>query len=103
MKQFEITSSSLNSQYTFKDDNVIVNGNFNKDAQQDTLQNVSGMAYRKNAQGEMGDYLGNFNGVMRDGTVKYSISEMTRRDANLVWDAIDEIEANIIGENIGEE
>jgi hypothetical protein len=49
--------------------------------------------------GGQGEYIGNFNGYMRDGEVKYSISEMSRKDANKVWDAIDEIEQNILGTN----
>lgn len=98
MESFEITSSTLNSNYEFKNDYVVVNGNFVKDAKTDVLLNISGTAYRKNAQGEQGDYIGNFNGYMRDGEIKYSLSEMSRADSNLVWDAIDAIEANIINE-----
>ena len=98
MESFEITSSTLNSNYEFKNDYVVVNGNFVKDAKTDALSNISGTAYRKNAQGEQGEYIGNFNGYMRDGEIKYSLSEMSRQDSNLVWDAIDAIEANIINE-----
>lgn len=103
MGNFNITSSSLNNQYTFDNDSVIVQGNYNLDAANNELKNVSGTAYRKNEHDQQGEYIGNFNGYMRDGVVKYSISEMSRRDANLVWDAIDEIEANITGENSNSE
>ena len=103
MGNFNITSSSLNNQYTFDNDSVIVQGNYNLDAANNELKNVSGTAYRKNEQDQQGEYIGNINGYMRDGVVKYSISEMSRRDANLVWDAIDEIEANIMGENSNSE
>lgn len=103
MGNFNITSSSLNNQYTFDNDSVIVQGNYNLDAANNELKNVSGTAYRKNEQDQQGEYIGNFNGYMREGVVKYSISEMSRRDANLVWDAIDEIEANIMGENSNSE
>ena len=89
MESFNITSSTLNSNYEFKNDYVVVNGNFVKDAKTD---------YRKDSQGEQGEYIGNFNGYMRDGEIKYSLSEMSRADSNLVWDAIDAIEANIINE-----
>lgn len=98
MESFEITSSTLNSNYEFKNDYVVVNGNFAKDAKADSLTNVSGSAYRKDSQGEQGEYIGNFNGYMRDGEIKYSLSEMSRQDSNLVWDAIDAIEAHVIGE-----
>ena len=103
MGTFNIISSTLNSNYEYKDTSLVVNGSYTKDAQTDTLQNVSGSCYRVNGDGEQGDYVGNFNGYMRDGEVRYSLSEMSRRDSNKTWDAIDEIELNIIGTNAGEE
>ena len=99
MGTFVVKSSTLNSQYEYKDANLFVNGNYSKDATNDTLQNVSGSCYRINSQGEQGEYVGNFNGYMRDGEIRYSLSEMTRKDSNDVWDAIDAIELNIIGTN----
>ena len=103
MGKFNITSSSLNNQYTFGNESVIVQGNYNMDATNNQLQNVSGTAYRKDEQGQQGEYIGNFTGYMKNGVVKYSMSEMSRRDSNMVWDAIDEIEANILGENSNSE
>ena len=99
MKEFEITSSNLNSQYTYKDDNVVVNGGFQQNAQTNEVTNISGQMWRKDAQGNQGDYICNFNGFMRDGEMQYSVSDVKRKDAGIVWDAIDEIEANIMGEN----
>ena len=98
MGNFHVDSSTLNNQYTFIDDNLYINGNYSLDAQSQQVQNVNGTVYR-NANGNKGDYVGNFSGFMRDDEMKYSISEMSRKDANNVWDAIDEIEQNIIGEN----
>ena len=103
MGTFTVTSSNLNNGYNYKDNAVIVTGSYNKDAQTNTLQNVSGQVYRQDAQGEQGDYIGNFNGYMRDGEIRYSMSEMSRRDSNLVWDAIDGIEPYILGENTNSE
>lgn len=100
MSTFNVTSSSLNNQFEYADENVTVQGSYTKDATNDTLQNVSGSVYKVPAQqGQQGEYIGNFNGYMRDGEVRYSISEMSRRNANMTWDAIDEIEANITGAN----
>ena len=100
MGTFNITSSSLNNQYTFSNESLIVSGNYNMDATNNTLQNISGSVYNVPAQqGQQGEYIGNFNGYMRDGGIRYSMSEMSRRDSMLVWDAIDEIEANITGTN----
>ena len=102
MGTFNVKSSTLNSQYDYNDENLVVNGSFAKDATSDQLQNISGSCYRKNAQGEQGDYVGNFNGNMRDGRLRYSLSEMTREDSMAVWDAIAEIENYVVGPNQGE-
>lgn len=99
MGEFKVTSSNLNNSYEYKDSAVIVTGSYNKDASNNTLQNVNGSVYNLNGQGEQGDYIGNFNGYMRDGQIRYSLSEMSRRDSNKVWDAIDGIEPNILGTN----
>ena len=99
MGTFNVTSSNLNKQYQYSNDTLIVIGNYNQDVTAMILQNVNGSAYRKNAQGERGDYIGNFSGTMRNGEILYSLSEMSRRDNNAVWDAIDEIEPYILGEN----
>ena len=102
MGTFNITSSTLNNSYEYKDENIIVNGNYTKNAQTDSLQSINGSCYRINSEGEEGDLVGNFNGNVRNGEIYYSLSEMPRRDANLVWDAIDEIEQYVKGENIEE-
>ena len=102
MGTFEVTSSTLNNQYSFKDENLVVNGAYVKDAQNNTLQSISGACYLITESGEPGNYVGNFNGYMRNGKMLYSLSEMSREDSLTVWDAITEIEQNIIGTNHGE-
>ena len=97
-----ITSSTLNCVYEYKNESVEVTGSYSKDATTGTMMNVSGKAYVTTPDGR-GDYIGNFNGYMRDGEVRYSLSEMSRKNSNLVWNAIDEIELNIIGSNNEEE
>ena len=99
MGTFKVISLILNSQYEYKGANLVVNGSFAKDATTNALQNVSGSCYRITPDGGQGDYVGNFNGYMRDGEILYSLSEMSRKDSNKVWDAIEEIEVNILGEN----
>lgn len=99
MSTFNITSSTLNTNYEYKNDVVFVSGNFTKDATNDTLQNINGSVSNIDAQGNPGTYIGNFSGYMRDDEIRYSLSEMSRRDSNKVWDAIDEIEQYVTGEN----
>ena len=96
--EFNITSSTLNTSYEYKDV-IIVQGSFVKDATTGTLQSINGSCYRKNESGQMGDYFGNFNGYPQDDEITYDLSQMKRSDSNLVWDAIDDIEAEILGEN----
>lgn len=96
MSTFNVTRSTLN--YEFKNGVVIVTGSYSKNVTTDTLQSISGSVYNDN-DSEQGDDIGNFNGYMRDGEIRYSLSEMSRKDSNKVWDAIDEIEVYVLGEN----
>lgn len=99
MGNLTITSSKLNEQFNYQNEDLFVIGSCDKDASNDNaLINLSGQVYRNN-EGQQGDYVGNFMGYMRDGVMKYSISEMTRTDANKTWDAIDEIQADLTGQN----
>lgn len=93
---FEIKSQTHNATYEYKDANLIVQGQFVKDGTTNELQTINGSCYNKDGQGGQGSFIGNFNGYMRDGEIRYTLSEMSRRDSNKVWDAIDAIEAEII-------
>jgi len=96
MGTFAVINSTLNSSYTYTDENIVVNGGYEKDAQNNTLRSISGSCYRMTQDGQQGEYVGNFNGYQREGGIKYSLSEMTRRDNNLVWNAIDGIEPHVL-------
>lgn len=99
MSTFNITSSTLNSNFTYENDNLSINGSFIQDAKTDELQTISGTAYKPNGEGQQGTFVGNFNGRMVNGVMKYTLSDMTRQDTMLVLDAIDEIEQYIAGAN----
>lgn len=96
MSTFKVISETKNTQYGYDNTDVIVNGNYNTNTKDGVVMNISGSVYRKNESGEQGDYIGNFNGQMRNDEMKYSLSEMTRSDSNLVWAAIDDIESHVI-------
>ena len=96
--EFNITSSTLNSSYNYTDV-IIVQGNFVKDASTGTLTSINGQCYRVNASGQQGDYIGNFNGYPQGDEIVYDLSQMKRSDSNLVWNAIEDIQAQILGEN----
>lgn len=97
MEKFEITSSTLNSNYTYSNDTLVVDGNYAKDATTSTLQNISGTCYAKNEDGDKGVYVGNFTGYNRDGEIRYSLSEMSYAQSEQVWQAINAIESHITG------
>lgn len=99
MGNFVITSSSLNNQYTYNDENVSVSGTYSIDATSHAIQGINGQVYASAEGSSQGEYIGTFNGYMRNDGVYYTLSEMPRRKANLVWNAIDAIEAAINGEN----
>lgn len=99
MKKFDVTSSTMNSQFVYKNDELIVNGNFEKEGITGAFRSVNGTAYAKDAEGSQGDYIGDFNGYMRDGVMKYSISEMPLDDLDNVKVVIRDIESEIIPAN----
>jgi hypothetical protein len=96
---YEVTNKTENTSYVCKQTGIIVNGTVTKDVISGDIQYVNGTCYRPNEQGEIGENFGNFNGYLRDGELKYALSEMNRKDSNLVWGAIDEIESNILPAN----
>ena len=95
MSEFVVKSSTLNSNYEFKDVNIIVSGNFQKDAQTEALTSISGECYR-NVDGNMGDSFGYFNGYPNGNEMMYDLSQMKRADSELVWDAIEAIEEEVL-------
>lgn len=96
---YEVKSSTLNVAYECKQTGIIVQGNYARDAQTNEIQFVNGTCYRPNEQGEIGENFGNFNGYMRNGELRFAISEMTRKDSNLTWGVIDEVEGEILASN----
>lgn len=99
MSEFKILISTQNDTYQYDSESLSINGVSQKDAKTDELQTISGTAYKPNGETQQGTYVGNFNGRMVDGVMKYTLSDMTRQDTMLVLDAIDEIEQYIAGAN----
>lgn len=100
MGTIKVTSSALNVNITYENENLFINGTYQKDAKSDELKNISGTCYKSEDGAQTGDYIGNFNGRNENGVMKYSLSDMTRQDTIMVLDAIDEIEKFINeGEN----
>jgi len=96
MENFVVKSQSLTTQYEYTNDDVVVNGTYSSDKSEAEVQGINGQVYRKPEGEGRGEYVGNFTGTMGADGMEYSLSKMTRRNTNLVWDAIDGIEARVL-------
>lgn len=90
---FVITNEFMKQEYNVTMDGVLATGSIERQGEQVTT--INGMVFEKTAEGTQGNYIGNFNGRMVDGQMKYSFSEMNHEQAELVWGVIVVIEANI--------
>lgn len=103
MGTFNVTNSVLENHYTYSNGVVTIIGSCAVDVLKSSPQTVGGSAFTVKEDGSQGEYIGNFNGNYHDGEWTYSLSEMTRQQANSVWEAIAEIEVEISGSNGSEE
>lgn len=86
--EFVITTKIRNEEYTYTDDKVKVLGGYSKLITTGQVQSVSGTAYTTNNA-----FVGNFNGnLQEDGTIKYSMSDISLDYIGDVKDAIANIE-----------
>ena len=99
MGTIKVTSSTLNTNFTYENENLFINGTYQKDATSGELKTISGTCYKPKDVVQTGEYIGNFNVRNENGTMKYSLSDITRQDTIIVLDAIDDIEKYINGEN----
>lgn len=97
--KFEIVNQNINTQFEFTTDAVIVQGNFIKSEKNAVLKSVQGNCFSKNEDGTIGVGIGNFNGYVRGGQMKYTLSEMSCENAVLVLQTIALLEPYITGEN----
>ena len=93
---FVITNEVKKQEYNVTMDSVMATGSIER--QQEQVTTINGTVFEKTAEGGQGNYIGNFNGRMVDGQMKYSFSEMNHEQAELVWGVIGVIEANIFNE-----
>ena len=95
MSEFIIKNATNNAQFEYTSDTIKVNGSFVKDATSGKLMSINGSCFRPN-QGEMMDSFGYFNGYPNGDEMVYDLSQMKRADSELVWDAIEAIEAEVL-------
>jgi hypothetical protein len=97
--KFEITNQNINTQFEFDAEKVIIQGNFVKTDKDGNLKSVQGNVFAKNEDGTIGVGIGNFNGYVRGGQMKYTLSEMSCENAVLILQTIALLEPYITGEN----
>ena len=90
-----VVAATENTQYEYKTQEIVVYATLRKDVVSNEVREFSGQVYVLSGDVQ-GDFIGSFNGYMRDGVMKYSLSEMSRQQSNKVWDAIDDMEPEII-------
>lgn len=88
------TSATLNENCNYADDEVMGNLVLVKN-EDGGIVSMNGQVYQKKSDGTQGAYIGNFNGQMQDGVMKYGTSSMTRQQYELVMDLIDELEKKL--------
>ena len=69
MGKLTIKEQTNSATYEYVNDDVIVNGNFQKDGTTGNLKNINGTCYDNN-DGDPGRYIGNFSGDMCGGDVR---------------------------------
>lgn len=87
-----ILSSTLNTLFNYENEQLKISGNYQLDTEAKTLLVINGSANRNTEQGE---YVGNFSGSLRDGKMKYTLSDMSIEDTALLTEAIRDIESYI--------
>lgn len=99
MGTIKVTSATLNTNFTYESEILFINGSYQQDSQSGEQKTISGICYKPKDVVQTGEYIGNFNVRNENGTMKYSLSDMTRQDTIIVLDAIADIEKYINGEN----
>ena len=96
MIEFKKTSATLNENYDYSDDSVMGTVNVHSDPETNAIVSMNGQVYEKTKEGTQGAYIGNFNGQMQNGVMKYTTSQMTREQNNIVMDLVEELEQELI-------
>lgn len=90
------TSATLNENYNYSDDSVMGTVNVQYDPDTKAVVSMSGQVYEKTKEGTQDAYIGNFNGQMKKGVMKYTTTQMTREQNNIVMDLVEELEQELI-------
>ena len=100
MENFVINNKNVS--FTLTEDNIIIKGNYQENGEGAIIA-INGYCYRNN-EGAQGAQFGEFHGGPNsEGEMDYDLSSMSRKDSKLTWDAIEDIEAEILPQDETEE
>lgn len=100
MENFVINNKNVS--FTLTDEKIIVKGTYQENGEGQIIA-INGYCYRNN-EGAQGAQFGEFHGAPdAEGNMTYDLSSMSRKDSNLTWAAIDDIEAAILPQEETEE
>lgn len=98
MSKLNITQQTMVTRYEYSGDGAVTaQGEYRVNSITGKLEAVSGTVY------DNGQYIGDYNGYQRNDAVKYSLSEMTKEQSDVVWAVIADIEPQITPEEEGGE
>ena len=83
------TSSKIVTQYEYENGTLTARGEHRRDVTGGQVETINGTV------SDGGQYVGDFSGRLRGEGMKYSLSEMTKEQSNVVWGVIADIEAEI--------
>ena len=95
MGKGKLTLKTVMTDYSYENGNI-VQGNIKCQADDKKVIEHSGSVYKPNESGQIGEMIGSFRGVMRGDEMRYSLSEMTLDNQDVVKAAIREVEPLLI-------
>lgn len=95
MEKGKLTLKTVMTDYSYESGNI-VEGNIKCPAGDKKIIEHSGCVYKPNESGQRGEMIGSFRGVMRGDEMRYSLSEMTLDNQDVVKAAIREVEPKLL-------
>lgn len=89
------TSAKLTETYRAINDAVLCKASVVWDSMKEQVTNLDGQVYALK-DGKQGDYIGSFNGVLANGVMTYSTSQMPRQQHSKVMQVVEELEQSLI-------
>lgn len=99
MGTFTKTLTTIDNQYSYQNESLVISGNYFVDGATNAFKSVIGSVFSVDTELHQGEFIGSFTGSMIGDKMSYSFSQMTKEQSDLVWVAISEIEPYVLGDN----